>query len=383
MSTDDGPLDADTVVEGLMEPVFAVDEGGEIVFANERFLAITRRSRDAVLGAGYELFEEIVEGGFEDFRRVLEAVVDGEADDERVEMAMCHPEAAPVERRLPAEVRVSAIVEDGSRVAALVVLRDISERVERERELERQNRRLDEFTSVISHDLRNPLNVAEGHLELAREECNSDRLEPVADALDRIATISEHTLELARQGRTVGDTERVEIGELVEQCWSVVETTGGRLRIEEPVTVRADPKRLRNLFENLFRNSVEHGSTSSRTESGDSVEHGSTNSRQQPRRDGDGDGGDPGVTVWIGGLDGGFYVEDDGPGIPPDERETVFEAGHSTGGDGSGFGLAIVKQIVEGHGWEIAVTEGRDGGARFEITGVDRTDSRLSGGATD
>jgi len=358
MSTGDGPIDAETVVRSLMEPVFVVDGDGKIAFANERFLAITRRSRDAVLGDDYELFEDTVEEGFADFRQVLEAVVDGEVDDARVELLMCHPETAPVERRLPAEVRVSGIVEDGSRVAALVVLRDISERVERERELERQNRRLDEFTSVISHDLRNPLNVAEGHLELAREECDSGHLEPVAGALDRIATISEHTLELARQGRTVGDTERVEIGELVEQCWSVVETTGGRLRIEEPVTVRADPKRLRNLFENLLRNAVEHGSTN-----------------PCPQSRGDGDVDDAGVTVWIGGLEDGFYVEDDGPGIPPDERGNVFEAGYSTDEDGTGFGLAIVGGIVEGHGWEIAVTEGRAGGARFEITGVERMDS--------
>jgi PAS domain S-box-containing protein len=355
MSPDDGPIDAETVVGSLMEPVFALDGDGQVVFANERFLAISQRSREAVIGSDYGLFADIVEDGFGEFRRVFDAVAGGEADDERVELTMCHPGAAPVERRLPAEVRLSSIGGDGSRAAVLVVLRNISERVERQQELERQNRRLDEFTSVISHDLRNPLHVARGHLELAAEECDSSHLEPVADALDRIETISDHTLELARQGRAVGDTERVEVGDLVDRCWDVVDTTGCRLRVEDRVRVLADPKRLRNLFENLFRNAVEHGSTSPHSQAG-------------------GDGTDAAVTVWVGGLEDGFYVEDDGPGIPPEERETVFETGYSTEADGSGFGLAIAEQIVEGHGWAVSVTEGRAGGARFEITDVERVD---------
>ena len=79
------------------------------------------------------------------------------------------------------------------------------------------------------------------------------------------------------------------------------------------------------------------------------------------------------MTVRIGDLpdDAGFYVADDGPGIPEADRETVFDAGHSTNEDGTGFGLSIVQGIVEAHGWDIRVTEGDDGGARFEITGVE------------
>jgi signal transduction histidine kinase len=75
--------------------------------------------------------------------------------------------------------------------------------------------------------------------------------------------------------------------------------------------------------------------------------------------------------VRVGTFDGGFYVEDDGPGIPKEKRETVLQAGYSSDADGTGFGLAIVKEIVEAHGWEIRVTESEEGGARFEIAGVD------------
>jgi signal transduction histidine kinase len=74
------------------------------------------------------------------------------------------------------------------------------------------------------------------------------------------------------------------------------------------------------------------------------------------------------LTVRVGELDrGGFYVEDDGVGIPEDEREEVFGSGYSTGEDGTGFGLAIVTEIVDAHGWRIRVRESREGGARFEI----------------
>ena len=73
----------------------------------------------------------------------------------------------------------------------------------------------------------------------------------------------------------------------------------------------------------------------------------------------------------VGETDAGFYVEDDGPGIPADEREAIFDAGYSTRADGTGFGLSIVQRVVEAHEWEIAVTDGNEGGARFEITGVE------------
>jgi signal transduction histidine kinase len=77
------------------------------------------------------------------------------------------------------------------------------------------------------------------------------------------------------------------------------------------------------------------------------------------------------VTIRVGALDDGFYVEDDGGGIPESERGDVFDAGYTTAADGNGFGLSIVQKIVEAQGWRIDVTESAEGGARFEITGVE------------
>ncbi|AZH24696.1 PAS domain S-box protein [Haloplanus aerogenes] len=268
---------------------------------------------------------------------------------------------------------------------------------QREAELERENERLDEFASLVSHDLRNPLNVASGHLELAHETCDSPHIDSAAQALGRMETLIDDVLALAREGQAVDETEPVALSRVVERCWANVETAGADYRLVDDLTIMADESRLAQVFENLFRNSVEHGSTAPRSNTrGDSVEHGSTDSeghgpsgsrppaddsRTQsgdsvehgPRADTDTDT----LTVTVGTLSGpdgeprGFYVEDDGTGIAPAERERVFEAGYSTGDSGTGFGLRIVKDIVEAHGWDIECSAGETGGARFEITGVE------------
>jgi PAS domain S-box-containing protein len=228
---------------------------------------------------------------------------------------------------------------EGETAGVLVVSEDITELKSRERELARQNERLERFTSVVSHDLLNPLNVATGRLELAREECDSDHLAAVETAHERMATLIHNLLRLAREGEPVSERTTIDLFRLVDTCWATVETGDAELRNEASRRIKGDESRLRQVFENLFRNSVEHGGT--------------------------------GVTVTVGDSDAGIYVEDDGAGIPVDEREVVFETGYSGSAEGTGFGLSIVAEIVEAHGWTIRVTDGAGGGARFEITGVE------------
>jgi PAS domain S-box-containing protein len=220
----------------------------------------------------------------------------------------------------------------------MAVSQNITEDVKEKQKLERQNERLEEFTSIVSHDLRNPLRVADGRLELVREECESEHIDDVAQALNRMDTLIEDLLTLAREGNQVDETELLGLANVVESSWQTANTEQAVLEIETSQSVEADRTRLQQLFENLYRNAVEHG----------------------------GDG----VTVSVGAMDDGFYVADTGPGIPESEREEVFEAGYSTNEDGTGFGLRIVEQIADAHGWEITVTESEERGARFEITGV-------------
>ncbi|MFC7229841.1 PAS domain S-box protein [Salinirubellus salinus] len=234
---------------------------------------------------------------------------------------------------------------DGEVVAGMAVSLNVTEVRRQAAALERQLERMEEFASVVSHDLRNPLDVAAGRLDLAMEECDSEHLVAVERAHTRMRTLVGDLLTLARTGEPVETTEPVELAAVADRSWFGVDTAEATLRVETDRTVRADATRLEQLFENLFRNSVEHG--------GDSV------------------------VVTVGDLDtadgdpDGFYVADDGPGIPPGERETAFEAGYSTSERGTGFGLRIVRQVAETHGWTVEVTESESGGARFEVRGVD------------
>ncbi|WP_323675365.1 PAS domain S-box protein [Halorubellus sp. PRR65] len=245
------------------------------------------------------------------------------------------------------------------------------DRLADERELERQNERLDEFVGVVSHDLRNPLGVAKGYLETARAECDAETLDDVATALDRMDAIITDTLTLAREGQCVADLDDLDLERLARGCWGMVATDGATIDVVDDVHIKGDRDRVKHVLENLFRNSVEHGSPCSQAEPGNSVEHGSASDRAAS---GDATGAG-GVTVTVGALDDedGFFVADDGPGIPESERETVFQSGYTTNPEGTGFGLPIVKQLAEAHGWRVRLTESESGGARFEFTGVERS----------
>ncbi|GAB3019722.1 hybrid sensor histidine kinase/response regulator [Natronobiforma cellulositropha] len=253
--------------------------------------------------------------------------------------------------RIPCEVLFRAIVDDDEFQGTVGVLRDISDRLERERELKRQNDRLNEFTSIVSHDLRNPLLIALGNLELAEETGDEAAIEEATLALERMYDLIEDLLTLARQGRVIDDRERLDLASLVDTALLTVGTDDVTVDVDglESVTVSGDETRLGELLENLFRNTVEHSSTSHALDD-----------------EGDGDT----VTIWVGPLEDepGFYVEDDGPGIPESERDRVFDPGYTTREGGTGFGLRIVEEIVDAHGWSIELREGRTGGARFEIT---------------
>jgi PAS domain S-box-containing protein len=213
------------------------------------------------------------------------------------------------------------------------------DRLDRTRALERQNARLAEFTSVVSHDLRNPLGVAVGRLDLAREDCDSPHLDGVARALDRIQTLVDDLLVYARQGDEAGDPEPVALAALARECWETVETAAATLDVRTDRVVEGHPSRLRQFFENLFRNAVEHGGER--------------------------------VAITVGDLPGGdgFYVADDGPGVPAAVRERAFEFGFSTAEDGSGIGLSIVAQVAEAHGWTVELAPDAEG-TRVEVRGL-------------
>lgn len=330
-----------TILETINDAAFVVDDERRVTYANPAALA-------NVDASPAEIYEEPIVSLVEqfstdraaaEFADVLDtAFADADPDDlDRVEFTL----SVDGEERVY-EHQFSPITEDGDVTHVVVVSRDVTDQKDREQRLERQNERLDRFASVVGHDLRNPLHLAASRLELASEECESDHVGDALDAIERSQTLVDDLLTLAREGEDVTEPTPVEIRDIAQRCWETVETDEATLTVESTMEIRADPSRLKQLFENLYRNAVEHGGRE--------------------------------VTVTVGELSDGFYVEDDGSGLPEATSEEIFVDGYSTDSDGTGFGLVIVRNVVEAHDWDIDVTDGSDGGARFEITDVDRPD---------
>ncbi|WP_280586877.1 PAS domain-containing protein [Halorubrum sp. Boch-26] len=305
-----------------------------MVYVNDRFVEMTGYDREESIGVNC-LFLQGPDTDEEPVSRHREAIESEEP--ESVELLHYRKDGTEFWNR----VSVAPICNADGRVTEWVGFQeDITAFKEREAAIERQNERLDAFASIVSHDLRNPLNVAQGRVDLAQTAPDDDEHLAAADALDRIESIVEHTLTLAREGETVGDPESVSVAEIAADSWETVETGSTELAVESEREVLADPDRLRNLFENLVRNAVEHGGSD--------------------------------VTVRVGDLDDGFYVADDGPGIPDEIAADLFGFGQSGAEGNTGFGLAIVQEIAAAHGWTVSATESAEGGARFEIRGIER-----------
>ncbi|MFC7203226.1 PAS domain S-box protein [Haloferax namakaokahaiae] len=239
---------------------------------------------------------------------------------------------------LPVEVhvrRLDLVGED----RFVAISRDITERKERERALEAQNKRLEEFVSVVSHDLRNPLSVATGWMDIIAADYDSDEVESVQRAHRRMETLIDDLLTLARNNEHERELEHIDFGRFVQACAETVDTADATIRSDVQGTITANRSRLQQLLENLLRNAIDHGGEQ--------------------------------VTITVGELPNGFYVEDDGDGIDPEDQQNVFEMGFTTASDGTGFGLTIVSEVAAEHDWDVSVTSGSLGGARFEITGVD------------
>ena len=319
------PMAAHTLLEDMADPVFVVDSGNRLVDWNDAADVYVEPDGGRTALDDIEIPElpsamTATDGGSGvDSTTVTTSATDGGREQITFDVRM-----TPIEDRYDI-VRGRA-----------VVLRDITAQEQRKRALETQNERLEEFTGVVSHDLRNPLQVIDSRIELARQTGDLSHLDDASDATRRMAELLDNLLDLAREGQVLDETREVDLGTCARRAWDSVDASGATLAVETERVVVADESRLRQVFENLFRNAIEHGG--------------------------------PDVTITVGDTAEGFYVADDGPGIPADERDAVFDLGVTSSADGTGFGLAIVERVVEAHGWTIDVTAGDAGGARFEVS---------------
>jgi PAS domain S-box-containing protein len=300
---------------------FSLDEDWEITYWNRTMAERTGRAPEDVVGRPYlEVFPE----------------AEGTELHEHYEVAMDESETVEFETRYDPHgywLQVCAYpVENG----LFVHSRDVTEAQERESELRNRNRILESFASTVSHDLRNPLSVAQGNLQLAQETGDFEHLEEVTAAHNRMQNLIDELLRIAR-GEELEFAE-VTLSESAREAYATVSAEGMELVVGTDAEFLAQPTQLRRLLENLFWNALEHGAADA---------------------------------VRVGATDDGFFVADDGAGIEPEDREQVLDAGFTTQEDNPGYGLHIVAGIVELHGWELAVGASADGGARFDLTGVE------------
>ncbi|EMA03657.1 ATP-binding protein [Haloferax denitrificans] len=339
------PADASWFIEDALDALddvfYVYDREGKLVSWNERLTELTGMSAAELTGMSADAFFH--EADRPAVKRAVEEVI--------------RTGTTVVEARLPTDDgallfqltgrRLSG--PDGELVGFCGVGRDITTRRQHEERLARQNERLGEFARVLSHDLRNPLSVAIGFLDLERQVNDSENLERVATSLTRIDDIVTDVLTAARRGTTVIEFTPVSVEAVARRAWDTVETGDAALVVESSATVHADPGRLQRLFENLFRNSVEHGSAGGRS---------------SPLT----------VRVTASPSEGTVAVEDDGSGIAAADVARVFERGFTTSAEGTGFGLDIVRSLAEAHGWTVSLGSASTGGARFEFDGVEFAD---------
>jgi len=346
-----------SAVEHAGHSVLITDVEGTIEYVNGAFEAVSGYTAAEAIGRT----PAMLRSGEHDeafYRDLWETILDGDVWQDEV------VNEGKDGTRYVVDQTIAPITDDDGTITGFVAInRDVTAIKEYERELEAQNDRLKQYGETVAHDLRNPLALLDA--ELTQFEMTVDDADGSVDVetvgqfcadvgttVERMQALIDDLLTMAEQGQRVLEFESVSVERVATEAWAQIEAPSATLSVED-TGVDADPDRLRELLANLFRNSVEHGSTSDRRDgAGDSVERAGED-----------------VHVRVAPLDfsAGFAVEDDGPGIPEDEHDDVFEHGFTTADDGTGFGLAIVERIADAHGWSVSVAESQDGGARFEF----------------
>ena len=318
--------------------IVVADRSGTITLVNERATEVVDGDSSSLVGRS--VFEAAWEATDAEGEPVspeanpFALALDGEATyGQRIAVTL------PNERRTVLRMNTSPIHdEDGAVVYAVATLEDVTVADRKQHDLAAKNRQLESLASVLSHDLRNPLAIARGYTDLTQETGDLSLLQKVEVAHERMEELVDSLLLLARRGHAIGQTEPVALVTSAYAAWESVATGEATFDIGTDLeTVIADRVRLQQLFENLFRNSVEHG------------------------------GNDVTVTVRRSETGDGFVVADDGPGIPGLDEPLALAAYLDQSNTTEGLGLKIVNAIAEAHGWKPTVAPREHGGVRFEF----------------
>ncbi|SDY35578.1 sensor histidine kinase [Halobellus clavatus] len=346
------------IVDLVPDPLYVKNIDDEVLLSNEANAELHGLAPEEIEGKREREIESDVENieNFDKYRqREIEVIETG--DPMTFEEELVGPDG---ETKFFKTTRIPFETTERNKEAVLGYARDVTDLKEYEQELEdtkrrleQSNEKLDQFAGVVSHDLQNPLHVILGYVSLLdSDDDNQEYIEAIEQSATRMEDIITDLLKLSRVGQDIEEPETVSLATVARDSWDNIKIDGTdlNLRVPEGATVKADRSRLMNVFENLFRNAREHNN--------------------------------PPLTIRVGILNSGtpgdhsesltgFFIEDTGDGIPQEQHDEIFDHGYTTNTDGTGFGLSIVKEVVEAHGWSLSHCDGEDGGARFEISDVD------------
>jgi PAS domain S-box-containing protein len=329
--------------EDSIDPIVITDWNGRILEANRQACAITSVDRDTLYGTGLERFQFVDHG---ELGARFEKLRSGETISYETNLR------SESGREVPVQVYARSVLIEG--VSYLQwILHDLTERKNLD------NLRND-LISMIYHDLRSPLANIVSSLDVMEAMVPKDSDPAVKSLLniairstERIQRLTDSLLDIRRleAGQPIGNTQMIKPSELAKEAVEIVlpvmENKNQEVSVlvpEELPSVWVDPDMIRRVITNLLENGVKYTPTGSKIYLG---------ARQEGNM----------VQMW---------VQDTGPGIPPDERERIFDKFtrlHGRGGPkGLGLGLAFCRLAVEAHGGQIWVEDGPESGACFKFT---------------
>lgn len=325
------PIARNELVDELDDALFGLDDTGRIIDINAAARSLLPDDIDAAIG--YRLADVCPELAAE-----ITLPSDPEAD------ATATYTTVVDGSRTHYSVSVSPIEERGTVAGYSLILRNVTAAESTRRELQRQNEQLESFATTVAHDLRNPLQVADGTTALLRSELPESHpadqyLSRVDNAVSQMDTVLSELQMLARHAQSVTETQTVSIGETVARVREQVEDLS--VTVSPDGTIEAEPTRLESILESLFRHSAAHG----------------------------------GSRVTVGVTDGGFTYEDDGLRVPATEPADIFAYDTTSTTDSAGLGLKIVRTEAEAQGWSVTL-EPMAEGTRFVVSGADTSPER-------
>lgn len=337
------------VLQALDYPLYVVDDQPKFQYVNEAFTRLTGYEYSELIGSQPSLVK--TDTGVDQSTEALRTVLsDHGPDTKQFDIEIVSKAGA----HIPCQDHLAAETQNGEFRSSVGILRSYRETRLQQKESAQGSEQFEELLSMVTHDIRTPLQTAVTAGALARDtgaEKHFDRLET---AHNRIDQITGRLSTLAHEGQSVENPQSVSLGKIARNAWATVTSENKHsLSINTDQSILAEPSSLQRLFENLLSNAIKHGAA--REQQVDAHTHKTTP-----------------VTVTVGDRPDGFYVADDGAGMSETVRNQAFESGFTTVADGMGLGLSIVSRIATAHDWDISIQESATCGTRFEFVGITR-----------